>query len=84
MEAKKGDKANPSAMLSCLRPQMKADTVVMPISVRMGSDLSNPKTGINESRNAQESESPCSEQHDLYKQHLHDMYVEVIHSRFSH
>jgi hypothetical protein len=84
MEAEKGEKDNPSVMLSRLRPREKADLVVIPISVRIGSDRFDPKTGINESLKMQKPESQCAEQHDLYKQHLHNMYIEVIHRRFSH
>lgn len=84
MEAEKRGKDNPSAMLSRLRPGEKSELVVMPISVRIGSDRFDPKTGINESLKVQKPPSQCPEQHDRYKQHLHNMYIEVIHKRFSH
>ena len=84
MEAEKGDGDNPAAMFSRLRLHTKADAAVMPIAVRIGSNLAHPETDGKESLMMREAQLQGAERHDLYKQRLHDMYIEVIHGRSSH
>jgi len=65
---------------SGIQGQVEVDSIPTSIEIGSGSIPSNVR--IQELDTTHESQREQTQQQEAYKQHLHEMYIEIIHKRF--